>query len=759
MLQSKQACPEASTSLRCSNTHAQPHAYPHSSRPPRAFQPPLDGPSYLPGRRWRLAPARGVNCSAWAACGAEPSLASAFSAHTTGDAPRSPRGLACGLRRQRSRSDLRGRAHASPGRAERRRSPSPGSWPPRPEAAEPGATSLCAAVQTDQRVSLQADTAAQAPLTVAGGSGAASTTTPTDTQPAEQPSSGLPWPKLWAIAILSISYVHQAASSFSIPAILPMITKDLGLTDLEGGFLTSGYLYVYALALVPVGLVADRIARPQLLAAGLTLWSTLTIAASSAQNYGELLAARVGFAAAQATQNPVSFSLIPDLFPNRKATAMSIYNTAIYLGRALAFSSPLLANQSGLFSTSSSDLASAVTQLRMVPLDDIDYLTMTIVYVAGDMAAVMPMFDYAVVDNPIDFSPLPAGADLAGSNWRSVLRMIALPGFVIAAAMLLTVKDPRSVAASKAAAPLPPPAPAPAATPLPPSTAASSAASASAASSSATVASSTAVATSTTTTAAAAAATSPAVAAGILALLKSAPFLTITFGAAMNDIGTMAFVAWQSTFYERVYDLEPSQYAPLLAAVLPLGGIVGGLGGGFLADQQAKSSGRQWVTSGASVLSAPMIVASIQSHDYKQSIFFLLAGFALCEAWRAPTAIAVRKIAPPDMGSTASALYLCIRNLLGGLGPLSVALLSQRVGLQTALLVTPACYLMSGLTFLAAELMAEQKDKLAKQQQRQQEEEAERQRQAAASAEAAPAAADPGSASAAAHKSNAPTDS
>jgi hypothetical protein len=51
------------------------------------------------------------------------------------------------------------------------------------------------------------------------------------------------------------------------------------------------------------------------------------------------------------------------------------------------------------------------------------------------------------------------------------------------------------------------------------------------------------------------------------------------------------------------------------------------------------------------------------------------------------------------MGSTASALYLCVRNLLGGLGPLMVAGLTVGCGLAWAMLVVPAMILGSGLVF------------------------------------------------------------
>ncbi len=56
---------------------------------------------------------------------------------------------------------------------------------------------------------------------------------------------------------------------------------------------------LYALALVPMGLLADRLDRPRLLAFGLVMWSVLTVAAAHTNSFGELLATRIGFAIAQ----------------------------------------------------------------------------------------------------------------------------------------------------------------------------------------------------------------------------------------------------------------------------------------------------------------------------------------------------------------------------------------------------------------------------------------------------------------------------
>lgn len=66
-----------------------------------------------------------------------------------------------------------------------------------------------------------------------------------------------------------------------------------------------------------------------------------------------------------------------------------------------------------------------------------------------------------------------------------------------------------------------------------------------------------------------------------------------------------------------------------------------------------------------------MIALSLLAPEYQQSFAALLIGFALSETWRAPAAVLIREVSPPELGATGSALHLCIRNLVGGCGPLS----------------------------------------------------------------------------------------
>ena len=57
-------------------------------------------------------------------------------------------------------------------------------------------------------------------------------------------------------------------------------------------------------------------------------------------------------------------------------------------------------------------------------------------------------------------------------------------------------------------------------------------------------------------------------------------------------------ISWHATFYQRVYEIGPDVYAPLLATVIPIGGIIGGVGAGLVGDWLTQIGGRAWLTAG-----------------------------------------------------------------------------------------------------------------------------------------------------------------
>jgi hypothetical protein len=145
----------------------------------------------------------------------------------------------------------------------------------------------------------------------------------------------------------------------------------------------------------------------------------------------------------------------------------------------------------------------------------------------------------------------------AFSAWRTLLRWLGPPGLLMAALALLTVEEPRQ-RASKAT---PSAQQAPGEAPLLAAGAASDGVTAALAPRAAPLGIGESLA-------------------GLRGLLASRSFLTLTAAAALNDVGSWALVSWQATFYQRVYGLEAGTYAPLLTIVIPLGGLVGGVGAG-----------------------------------------------------------------------------------------------------------------------------------------------------------------------------------
>src|SRR5260370_33245793 len=65
----------------------------------------------------------------------------------------------------------------------------------------------------------------------------------------------------FAFTILLIINILNYADRYLLPAILPKIRADLGLTPFQEGLLGSSFLLVYALATLPVGVWAARSIR------------------------------------------------------------------------------------------------------------------------------------------------------------------------------------------------------------------------------------------------------------------------------------------------------------------------------------------------------------------------------------------------------------------------------------------------------------------------------------------------------------------
>ncbi|MFC4293599.1 MFS transporter [Novosphingobium tardum] len=146
-------------------------------------------------------------------------------------------------------------------------------------------------------------------------------------------------PYAWyVLSLLVLVYILNFVDRQVLTILAPDLKKDLGIDDSDFGFLYgTAFGVFYALFGIPLGKLADRWVRVKLLASGLVLWSGMTALSGLSRNFGQLAAARVGVGVGEATAGPCAYSLISDYFPpRRRATALAIYSSGLYLGGGLS---------------------------------------------------------------------------------------------------------------------------------------------------------------------------------------------------------------------------------------------------------------------------------------------------------------------------------------------------------------------------------------------------------------------------------------
>lgn len=142
----------------------------------------------------------------------------------------------------------------------------------------------------------------------------------------------------YALGVLFVVYLFNFVDRQILSILANDIKADLALSDAELGFLYgTAFAIFYALFGIPLGRLADSWSRTRLLAAGLALWSLMTALSGFARNGASLAAARVGVGIGEATANPCAYSLIADWFPARvRATALAIYSSGLFVGSGLS---------------------------------------------------------------------------------------------------------------------------------------------------------------------------------------------------------------------------------------------------------------------------------------------------------------------------------------------------------------------------------------------------------------------------------------
>ena len=125
-----------------------------------------------------------------------------------------------------------------------------------------------------------------------------------------------------------------------IVAVLGVEIRDFfELSNLQVGLLYgTAFSFIYALAGIPMGRLADRYSRKWMICIGLLIWTIMTFLSGFATSFLFLVVARFFVGISQAMLSPAVYSYLADTFsPEKRATVFSFYASGIFLGVGLSF--------------------------------------------------------------------------------------------------------------------------------------------------------------------------------------------------------------------------------------------------------------------------------------------------------------------------------------------------------------------------------------------------------------------------------------
>lgn len=139
------------------------------------------------------------------------------------------------------------------------------------------------------------------------------------------------------LGLLWVAYLLNQADRQVFNVVLPLIRDDLGLSDVAVGTIATVFNLFYAL-LVPIGgLVGDRMSRKWIVTGSILFWSVATMFTGLCNGFVMLVLLRsVATGGGEAFFGPANYSLLAQYHDRTRAFAMSVHQTAYYIGIILS---------------------------------------------------------------------------------------------------------------------------------------------------------------------------------------------------------------------------------------------------------------------------------------------------------------------------------------------------------------------------------------------------------------------------------------
>ena len=152
-----------------------------------------------------------------------------------------------------------------------------------------------------------------------------------------------------ALVTLTVINLLNYLDRYLIAGIVVPLKEALGANDADIGLLTSVFLLVYMVASPVFGILARRMSRTLILAAGILIWSLATMGSGLVNTLTQLFIMRAIVGIGEAAYTTVGPAMLVDHYsPARRPFALSIFYAAIPVGSALSYiASGLIVNAWG----------------------------------------------------------------------------------------------------------------------------------------------------------------------------------------------------------------------------------------------------------------------------------------------------------------------------------------------------------------------------------------------------------------------------
>jgi MFS family permease len=135
-------------------------------------------------------------------------------------------------------------------------------------------------------------------------------------------------------AINVVNYLDRLVAA----AVGPRLKAEFHFSDFQYGALGTGFLLVYIVAGIPLGVLADRASRAKVIALGVLVWSLFSAATAFVRSAVELFITRIGVGVGEASYYPAGTALLSEYYPAKdRARVLSRWASGQIVGAVLAY--------------------------------------------------------------------------------------------------------------------------------------------------------------------------------------------------------------------------------------------------------------------------------------------------------------------------------------------------------------------------------------------------------------------------------------